>query len=458
LEKVSEVRKSGLTFAVETPAEAWQLAINKEVSRDQVVSILREARKQGWRGAKFYFMVGLPLEDGGDSGGGPGGLSSEEEGIVDFILDVAARTGMHFHINAGTFIPKPHTPYQWAPQIGEAEARRKLDFIRSRLKVRGHKAGIQDPFISTLEGIISRGDERVGELIEAAYREGCRLDAWTEYFRRDTWASLLERYGPLGEDILRGREIGSALPWDCIDAGVTGSFLTGEWERSLSREITSTCIYNCTHSCGNCCRDNKIVENNIQHEVISHPSPQAHPPPHQPAPSYRILFSFSKTGKAVFIPHLGVVELFSMAFIRSGVPVLFTGGFNPLPRLDFASPLAMGIAGEGEIASLDTTVPFEAERFKAALNRALPQGFSVTAAVNIFIPGGVKKHSLASLLWGFEYETPSGVDMVKAKDEKAYRLAQKSLYGQRRRSVLARIPGEDRGASYLTVYRSLYGP
>jgi radical SAM-linked protein len=455
LEKVSEVRKSGLTFAVETPAEAWQISINKEVSRNQVVSILQEARKQGWRGAKFYFMVGLPLE------GGCAGVPEEGE-IVDFVLDVAARTGMHFHINAGAFIPKPHTPYQWAPQISEAEARSKLDFIRSRLKSRGHKVGIQDPFVSTLEGIISRGDERVGDLIEAAYRQGCRLDAWTEYFQRERWAALIESYRPLGEEILRAREPGSALPWDSIDSGVSSAFLTGEWKKSLTREITSPCIENCTHPCENCRGSQGIIKNNIHHEVISHYACEGEEPPaaHKPAPeTNRLLFSFSKTGKAVFLPHLGVIEIFSMAFIRSGIPVLFTGGFNPLPRLDFASPLAMGIRGEGEIASLDTTVPFDADRFKAALNRALPQGFSVTGALNLFIPGGVKKHSLASLLWGYEYEGASSQapDLVKAAEEKAYRLAQKGLYGQRRKSVLARNPaGEDRPASYFTVYRSLY--
>ncbi|MFP3088918.1 TIGR03936 family radical SAM-associated protein [Treponema sp. TIM-1] len=454
LEKVSEVRKSGLTFAVETPADAWQLSINKEVSREQVVAILREAKKQGWRGAKFYFMVGLPLGNGG-------GCGTEEGEIVDFILDVAARTGMHFHINVGTFIPKPHTPYQGVPQISEVEAREKLDFIRSRLRPRGHKVGIQDPFVSTLEGIISRGDERVGDLIEDAYREGCRLDAWAEYFQGDRWTSLLEKYRPLGEEILGARKSGTALPWDCIDSGTSRGFLTEEWKKSAEKEITLPCMNNCTHFCGNCHGDNKIVENNIHSKVISDGISQGFTAPQikKPAPdTYRILFSFSKTGKGVFLSHLGVIEVFSMAFIRSGIPVLFTGGFNPLPKLDFASPLAMGIAGEGEIASLDTDYPFEAECFKDTLNRALPQGFSVIEAVNLLIPGGLKKHSLASLLWGYEYEAPDshGPDLVKAGDEKSYRLTQKGLYGLRRRAVLAKPPGEDISSSYFTVYRGLY--
>jgi hypothetical protein len=298
-------------------------------------------------------------------------------------------------------------------------------------------------------------------LIEAAYRQGCRLDAWTEYFQGERWASLIARYHPLREDLLQAREPGSALPWDCIDAGVAGAFLIGERKKSLKEEITSPCMDNCTNLCGNCDKDRQIVENNIHHKVISRYDLEdsGSPQPHKPVPeTHRIIFSFSKTGKAVFLPHLGVIEIFSMAFIRSDIPVLFTGGFNPLPKLDFASPLAVGIAGEGEIASLDTTASFDAERFKAALNRTLPQGFSITSAINIRIPGGAKKHSLTSLLWGYEYEgfSPQNPDMVKAPDEKAYRLAQKGFYGLRRRSVLARVPAGDQPASYFTVYRSLY--
>jgi radical SAM superfamily enzyme YgiQ (UPF0313 family) len=164
LEEISMVRKSGLTFAVETPVDAWQFSINKEVTRDHVAAILGEAKKNGWRGAKFYFMIGLPVGDyrGEDEN------NREEVEIVHFIKDIARRTGMHFSVNAGVFVPKPHTPYQWAAQIDEKRAREKLDYIRMNLKPSGHKVSVQDPFISLLEGVISRGDERVGDLIEEA--------------------------------------------------------------------------------------------------------------------------------------------------------------------------------------------------------------------------------------------------------------------------------------------------
>ncbi|MDR0290664.1 MAG: radical SAM protein, partial [Treponema sp.] len=107
LEKVSQTRKSGLTFAVETPLEFWQLALNKQVTADSVVEILREAKRNGWRGAKFYFMIGLPVS----------GDFCEENEIVNFVVAVAKKTAMHFNVNVGIFVPKPHTPYQWAQQI-----------------------------------------------------------------------------------------------------------------------------------------------------------------------------------------------------------------------------------------------------------------------------------------------------------------------------------------------------
>ncbi|MCL2600426.1 MAG: radical SAM protein, partial [Treponema sp.] len=198
LEKISQTRKSGLTFAVETPLDFWQMALNKQVTEDYVVEILREAKRNGWRGAKFYFMIGLPLPpvpsaatatvptDGVDSREHPAAFSEENE-IVNFVANVAKRTAMHFNINVGIFVPKPHTPYQWARQLDSRTAFLKLDFIRSRLKPKGHKVSVSETLISMIEGVMSRGDERAGDLAEEAFRLGSRLDAWQEYIAKDAW-------------------------------------------------------------------------------------------------------------------------------------------------------------------------------------------------------------------------------------------------------------------------------
>jgi radical SAM family uncharacterized protein len=475
LKEISEVRKSGLTFAVETPVDAWQMAINKRVSLDTVSSILQNAWKQGWRGAKFYFMVGLPL---------PQESITEEEAISGFIIEAARRSGMHFNVNVGTFVPKPHTPYQWSAQIDEGMARNKLEYIQRKLKPLGHKVGIHDPFMAKVEGIISRGGEETGAIIEEAYLEGCRFDAWSEYLRKDIWTSILEKYSAAAKNILEVKDPSAPLPWDVIDPGVSNIFLHREFEASINKEITSSCIKNCTRPCGVCKKDDGIISNNIQfnakpdikslsgQETSLRELPENHrgikstlgPEAMQRNGSvgtYRILFSFSKEGRAVFLPHLGVAEAFSMAFLRAGLPVLYSQGFNPLPRISFASPLALGIAGEAEVVTVDTEKFVDGDSFLERINPALPQGLCVRRAVSVTIPPGTKKHSVSSLLWGFTYCTgDQKPEQVPFKEEKTYRAGLcgtvESLFGLRRIAVLAAAAGSGVPDSYFDVYVSLY--
>jgi uncharacterized protein (DUF2344 family) len=484
LEKVSKVRRSGLTFAVETPVDAWQLAINKTVSRDNVVAILREARKNGWRGAKFYFMIGLPVGDSDSAS------SREETEIAAFIKDVARRTGMNFNINVGTFVPKPHTPYQWAAQIGEDAALKKLEYIRAELRPGGHKVGISDPLIAVIEGVLSRGDERVGEIIAEAFASGCRLDAWNEHIKKDVWRSVLERHRAAVDAILAGRQIGEPLPWDCIDSGTGAGFLAEEARKSRAAIATAPCTEACSHRCGVCPERGCIARNRTKSAAdAASPvtaaegdiSPVPDPPP-ETAPvnlesnlnsnlksvkitdpvTHRILFSFAKTESAVWLPHLSIIEVFSMAALRSGLPVLFSGGFNPLPKIDFASPISVGLTSGGEIATIDTEEPFSAAAFRERMNRSLPGGLEITEALGVTIPPGVKKHSAAALLWGYAYEANNDrLDYVSAKTEKQYRqnriAAGESLFDLNRKTVLARsLADTEKPESYFTVYAAIY--
>ncbi|MDR2184261.1 MAG: TIGR03936 family radical SAM-associated protein [Treponema sp.] len=480
LKEISEVRKSGLTFAVETPVDAWQMAINKRVSLDTVTAILQDARKQGWRGAKFYFMVGLPL---------PQESVTEEDAISKFIIEAARRSGMHFNVNVGTFVPKSHTPYQWSAQIDEETARIKLEYIRRKLKPLGHKVGIHDPFTAKVEGVLSRGGQETGAIIEEAYLGGCRLDAWDEYLRKDIWKSIFEKYSVETEIILGTKDPSKPLPWDVINPGISSIFLRRESEASKGNEITSSCMEKCTHLCGTCKGDTGIVSNTIQLDVKSNTkslSGAKMPPWGLPEDrrntgsaikpgtiwrdipagtkdpiTHRILFSFSKEGRAVFLPHLGVTEVFSMAFLRAGLPALYSRGFNPLPKISFASPLALGIAGEAEIATVDMEEPVEGNFFLERINPALPQGLCVRRAIHVLIPPGAKKHSASSLLWGFIYRAGNlKPERVPFKDERAYRAGlggtMESLFDLRRTAVLAAAIGSGMPDSYFDVYTSLY--
>ena len=451
LNKISQVRKSGLTFAVETPLDFWQMSINKNVSGEDIVSILKEAKRQGWRIAKFYFMIGLPL----------GSEAAEEEEIALFVERVTRQTGIRFNINVGTFVPKPHTPFQWAAQMDWEKADKKLFYIKNRLKSQGHKVGLQDPFVSVIEGIASRGDERVGEIFEEAYRLGCRLDAWSEYFKRETWLALLQKHNALVDEILGEKNPSLALPWSRIESKVAENYFRQELEKSRAGELTRSCVEKCEKPCGVCGAQRKVIPNTTQSRTTPPEVENQFIIKKQDPDTFRILFSFAKQGPAVFHPHLGLLEIFSMAFIRAGIPVIYTQGFNPLPKLEIASPLSLGIKACGEIAVIDTETFFEAEKFREVFNAFLPEGFKVIEAANIFIPRGSKKHSVSSLLWGYAYAGKDGqTELVPAKEEKSYRELRTgqtgNVYGLERLAVLAGKGNVAEGESYFKVYKELY--
>jgi radical SAM superfamily enzyme YgiQ (UPF0313 family) len=493
LEKIAETRRSGLTFAVETPVDLWQLAINKTVSRDSVVDILREAKKHGWRGAKFYFMIGLPL---------PKSMTietSEEHEIVAFIMDVGRRAGMHFNINVGIFVPKPHTPCQWAAQIDSEAAFAKLNYIRAKLKPLGHKVSISDPLISLLEGLLSRGDERAGPLLEAAFRAGSRLDAWQEYINKPVWEQILAHNRELIWDFLREKESAVSLPWQVIDSGVSTDFLRKELDISGAGECTPPCTESCANSCGVCggtTRNSSFVTlikdkgneikntgvnailsaksdkntgvGSLDKNAVNHSRNTVNGQAKTGPAVTRVLFTFSKEGSAVFHGHLGLIEMFSMAFVRAGLPVLYSQGFNPLVKLEIAAPLATGISAGAEIAAVDFSVETPPDLFAERLNVNLPEGILIRQAECFIIPSGQKKYSLSSLLWGFGYAGEENeMVCIPAADEKKYRQERlehgASLFSLKRNMVLAKniikAAGnltENAWFSYFDVYRFLY--
>ena len=480
LEKISQTRRSGLTFAVETPQDFRQMALNKQVSKDSTVKILREAKQHGWRGAKFYFMIGLPMPGLDQENAG-----SEEDTIVQFIATVAKETSMHFNVNVGIFIPKPHTPYQWAAQINSEAAAAKLDYIRSRLKPMGHKVSVSDPLMSIMEGILSRGDERSGALVEQAYRAGSRLDPWKEFMARDTWQKILADNQELVNEFLGAKDLEIPLPWQSIKSGVSSAYLRKELEKSNKGEMTPPCTEYCPSPCGVCGKNESLprtITNSVpavrheQKESIDSKSSyslcgswldSSKNSKTDPA-VWRLLFSFCKEGGAVFHGHLDLIEIFSMAMCRAGLDVIYTQGFNPLAKMEIVSPLSIGISACAEMAAIDFSHEIDPDDAMVKLNTSLPCGIRLNQAEIFCIKSGAKKHSLSSLLWGFAYEEPdSQTAYIPAMGEKAYReqrlSAGETLFSLCRTQVLAKNtsisdnnPSVQPYSSYFKVYQSLY--
>lgn len=412
LSELSETRKSGLTFAVETPVDSWQKSVNKTVEFEKITAILHEAKNYGFRSAKFYFMIGLPV---------PGRGMGEARAIVDFLLKISHVEKIAINVNIGTFVPKPHTPFQRSGQLPEAEALAAIHYIKDSLRpYKFISVSYHSPFTSMLEGIISRGDERVGELLLNAYRKGARLDAWEEHFDRNRWKEiLLESSLQLGFDLekeyLQPIPENHEPPWEReINLFVSKTYLEDEAKKSIESEMTSVCDDECDHPCGSCNSRFSIVNKFIQSEVpdrASMPQPEDF--------GYKITRTqdsiledqrfgivFKKTGKGIFYPLHSISNIFARALSILEFPVRFSEGFNPLPKMEFTQPLGLGIGSEYEVLAVwlkDIIQITDSDLFIKSFNCQMPQGIEVVS-VRFGKKRSAGKNSIGTLYSGSSFQ------------------------------------------------------
>ncbi len=371
LEQLSTVRKSGLTFAVETPTERGQAAIDKQVSLPRTIEILKQAKEAGWRSAKFYFMLGLPLP----------GRDSEVEDIGEFVAEVRRTVKIDVHLAVSAFVPKPHSPLQWARQLGEYEALARIQALRRRLPRSGVKLTYNSPFQSMLEGIITRGDEQVGALIEDAYRAGARMDAWDDHIDRELWREVFARAGDEPERrLLEARDPDEVLPWDVVHAGVAKRYLQREWQRCLVGLRSERCAPECPDRCGVC---NQAVGVREAETIAPENVPELKAIEGVLGIAGRdavLVFAFSKRGSAAFVSHLGLLQSLGRALSAGGLRLHYSGGFNPHPKIEFAQPLSVGVASEGEVCRVRLAAWYEPQELSAAIGRVqamLPHGVEI---------------------------------------------------------------------------------
>ncbi len=395
LKELSKVRKSGLTFAIETPDELWRKGINKEIDPSKIIEILKEAKRMGWKLAKFYFMIGLPGTD----------RLTESDKISAYVDEIQKKTNIKLNVNVGTFIPKAHTPFQWAPQLKEFEAYKDMRDLKNYFKRNPNvKLSYHSPIVSYIEGMLSRGDERVGDIILKAYKKGARLDAWEEHFDMDIWKSVISSTDwDVEKETTRERNIDEKLPWDGISLGINKSYLKREYKKALEYKTTEICDDPCSHNCGVCKKETVIEKNNLKEEIgngnntfdILEDNIQA---------SYTYLIEFSKQGKAIYLSHLNMVNVFSKSLRRSSVFLKYSQGFNPKPKMEFAHPLSLGISSDVEIMSISLITDIKASELKTKLNYNLPEGITVKRCYMLENNADKKKRkSLMSMYGGSHY-------------------------------------------------------
>jgi radical SAM-linked protein len=398
LKEIKKIRKTGFTIAPEAGTERLRNVINKDVTDQEYEETLTKLFTEGWKNVKLYFMIGLPTE-----------TIEDIDGLINMALHaikVGKRvTGRRVNVNVGisAFIPKPHTPFQWTGQNDLKELRKKQDYIRSTFKKKGINYKGQYVENSLLEAVFSRGGKETALLLENAWKLGCRFDGWTEMFNFDKWLLAAEKTGlDLYEYASRSFEPETEMPWSFIQTGVTEKFLRSEYIKALEEKSTPDCRNNCC-GCGLKCNESA--------EARKHGSTEASAARNtsdvrrttfdvkKNVPA-KLRVKFSKTGDIRYLSHNELLLSIFRALKRAKIPIAYSAGFHPHPKMSFGPALAAGVESLNEYFDIGISVIMSPSDFSTRLNTELPEGLKILDAALIT----KKERSLNDLFSSYEYE------------------------------------------------------
>jgi radical SAM family uncharacterized protein/radical SAM-linked protein len=490
-DEIGKVRRTGFTIAPEAGSARLRKVINKEgFDEEDILRAARNAARAGWESVKFYFMIGLPTETQHD---------------LDEIVRVArecarigskeSRRGFGVTVSTSSFVPKPHTPFQWFPQEPMDVLKEKQAHLRGRLREARVEFKWHHVESSFLEGLVSLGGREVAAAVERAEALGCRFDGWTEHLRFDRWMQACAEAGVDPHHVVnRPRNLEEPLPWDHIDCGVSKKFLAREYKKALEVKGTPDCHVGPCSNCGEVCvpdwrtwaekvglltvasHESRVTGHEDAQPVATRPQEvgllplstrdsgpatrdhgrtageaaapvlslgpmrefdeafewrdatleeaeasgvwnleaaaggveagagggsaasggdapagdgrgEPGPPPGVPAVQ-RLHITFRKGGELRYLSHLEVVRCLIRAMRRAGLPLAYSGGYSPQPRVSLASALAVGVAGLRELAEVELRERVEPGAFVARLNGQLPEGLLVLGAWEAPLHGG----------------------------------------------------------------------
>ena len=396
---VSEVRKSGFTFAPETGSDRLRRVINKTFTNADMIQAADVAFARGWDLIKVYTMIGLPTETPADL-----------DELVTLVAGILAQGRKHgrknVNVSVGSFVPKSWTPFQWAPFDDVATLERKLAHLKERFRnLRGAKMKWHEPREAEIECVLSRGDRRVGRILHTAWKSGVRFDGWTEHFRYDLWTKAFETEGIPKMSYLRAYDLDEILPWDVLDVSIKKRWLQIELIKAKKEMRTEDCKWGHCYACG--------VPGNGEDTVLAKAMPGALPsfdaaaaPASDPAayrdvakgaayrqkampelPSaarratqgdrvFRHRVTFSKTGDARFLSHRNTMDVLERAIRAAGLPARYSEGFNPHMKLSMGPALALGLESRDEVFDVEGIALF-ADAAAARITEKLPPGVEV---------------------------------------------------------------------------------
>ncbi len=410
IDRITDTKNASFTIAPEAGTERLRKVINKEMDESILEATIRDVFSRGVKSIKMYFMVGLPTEDDEDL-----------QGIIRLaqkVKDIGrkfGKGGKDITVSVSTFVPKAHTPFQWYGQLPPDELMRRLNYLRDGLKkvrvnFKWHKLQM-----SHLEAVFSRGDRRLGKVIETAWRSGCRFDSWTEKLDFNIWTSAFNSCGiEPGNYASRHISPDEILPWEHLHTGITKEFLLKEYMRATAGRIMPDCRYGRCPNCGVCDMDavrgkkaegirpiaRQEKEAVVNAECGVRNAECKNNEIRKPGVRIKVRIKYTKTGDLRMLSQLEIMTTFARAFRRASVPILFSEGFHPHPKISFGPALPVGVESICEYMDVELSKHLNPSEIKEDVNKYLPDGMKT---INVReIP--VNTPSLNSFITHYAYE------------------------------------------------------
>ncbi len=453
MEKISSVRSSTLTFAPEAGSQRLRDVINKNITEEEILRAVRVAYGAGKNQVKLYFMNGLPGENYEDIAG-IADLASHVIGEYFKMPERNKKQQPRVTLSVACFIPKPHTPFQWERQNTFEELMDKQKFLSGQIKDRRIRYNYHDAKVSFMEAVFARGDRRLSAALLEAMNRHVRFDAWEEFFDYDGWMDIFAACA-IDPAFYANRTIPDEeiLPWDMIDCGVTKEFLLRERHKAQEAATTPSCKEQCSG-----CGVNRLVDGKFCRWCPGHAESsdscgviggdETPPPPMRTAPAgtvkaaREVRVRFRKHGPMLYISHLDLAQTMTRAIVRSGLPVYYTEGYNPIPKLVFATPLSVGCGGEREILDLRLMEPLSNVAIRDALRAVMPEGLEVR---EVYTP----KNQLKEIVWAENEIIYAGCRATAAQAEAIEALFRAPVV------VMKRSKSGEKETDITTLIRSL---
>ncbi len=393
---VQSVRKSTMTLAPEAGSQRLRDVIKKNITQEQIMNAVLTLYENGWSRVKLYFICGLPtetLEDMDEMAQLLGGIRYRSRLIKK---EKGLKHSLDLTCTLSIFVPKPHTPFQWCPQMSLEEVKEHIDYLMERVShIKGVKINYSDKFLSLLEAVLTRGDSSLCAYIEALYKKGCYLDSWREHFNKNVWFDTAQELGFALEKLAQTQyDLYSPLPWDFVETGLDKTWLVNEYETAYKIDKNSAHVVpTCQTSCVNCgvCKNFKVHKVMAQpfracekaQKITSKRREIEYIDQSEIKESFRYRVKLTKSGILKYFSHLDWQNTFQKSLTRSNLKIAFSYGYNPTMKVSMGVALPLFCESECELVDIMLWENVNEDFVKMELQKVLPEGSKVLCVKRI---------------------------------------------------------------------------